>query len=122
MDQLRLALVVAEAGLHATRLEGLEVGARGDFPVGVLGRQPDLQVVGLGAGEADVASEIKQGEWQTNLSWSLSSSTISSRTKLVTGYSAVGMRYRSRPSILKRSPLNFARLETPSAHSALTMY
>ena len=44
---------------------------------------------------AEPASERKHGEWQTNFSGSFFERQISSRTKLVTGYSAVGMRYRS---------------------------
>ena len=47
--------------------------------------------------------------------------SIESRTKLVTEYSEVGMRYRSRPSILKRSSRNLASEDGPSAHSAVTM-
>ena len=38
------------------------------------------------------ASERKHGEWQANFSGSFSSGTISSRTKLVTEYSEVGIR------------------------------
>jgi hypothetical protein len=54
MAQLRLVLVVAEAGLHAAGLEGAEVGAGRNLAVGVLGRQPDFEIVGLG-GETHVA-------------------------------------------------------------------
>jgi hypothetical protein len=53
--ELRLVFVVAEAGLHAAGLEGAEVGAGRNLAVGVLGRQPDFEVVGLGGGEAHVA-------------------------------------------------------------------
>src|SRR5437763_6033344 len=55
MDVLGLSLVVAEAGLHAPRLEGLHVGARRNLAIGVLAWQPDLEVVGLGGGKAHVA-------------------------------------------------------------------
>ena len=68
------------------------------------------------------ASERKHGEWHTNFIGSCSAGTIWSRTKLVTGTSAVGIRYRSRPSILNRSSLNLAKLVTPSADSDETMY
>src|SRR5258706_28201 len=55
MDGLGLALLVAKARLHAPRLERLEVRARGDLAVGVLSRQPNLEIVGLRGGKADVA-------------------------------------------------------------------
>ena len=43
----------ADAG--AARLIGLAVGAGGDLAVGLLARQPDLEIVGLGGGDAHVA-------------------------------------------------------------------
>mgnify|MGYP002137765444 CR=1 FL=1 len=55
MAQLRLVLVVAETGLHTAGLEGTEVGAGRNLAVGVLRRQPDFQIVGLGGGETHVA-------------------------------------------------------------------
>ena len=42
--------------LHAAGLEALEAGAGGNLAVGVLGRQPDFQVVGLG-GEKPMSPE-----------------------------------------------------------------
>ena len=44
---------VADVG--AAGLEGLEVGAGGDFAVEVLAGEPDFEVVGFGGGEAHVA-------------------------------------------------------------------
>ncbi len=44
---------VADVG--APRLEGIEVGAGGNFAVETLARQPDLEIVGLGGGEPGVA-------------------------------------------------------------------
>src|SRR6266581_4035111 len=55
VHQLWLALLVAEARLHAPRLERLAVAARGNLPVGVLARQPDFEVVGLRCLEPHVA-------------------------------------------------------------------
>ncbi|MPN30922.1 hypothetical protein SDC9_178393 [bioreactor metagenome] len=55
MHELVLALGVLEPGLHPPRLEGFAVGAAGDFAIGTLRRQPDLEVVGLGCREAHVA-------------------------------------------------------------------
>ena len=55
VHQLRPALRVAETRLHAPGLEGLAVAAGADLAVGVLRRQPDLQVIGLGAAKAHVA-------------------------------------------------------------------
>ena len=45
----------AEADVGAAGLEGFEVGAGGDFAVELLAGEPDLEVVGLGGGEAHVA-------------------------------------------------------------------
>src|SRR5579885_292312 len=50
------AVGIAPAGLHAPRLEGLEVAAGGDLPIAALRRQPDLEIIGLGAAEADVGA------------------------------------------------------------------
>ena len=44
-----------EADRGPAGLEILEIGAGRDLPVLVLSRQPDLDVVGLGRGEAQVA-------------------------------------------------------------------
>ena len=56
MHGLGLAgLRVPPARLHAPRLEALAIAAGGDLAVLALARQPDLQVVGLGAAEADIA-------------------------------------------------------------------
>ena len=55
VQRLGLALFVPEARVHAARLERLEIGAGGNFAVGALARQPDLDVVGLGSGETHVA-------------------------------------------------------------------
>src|SRR4026207_1140376 len=66
---------------------------------------------------AEPASERKHGEGHADFRGSDSSGTISSRTKFVTEYSEVGIRYRSRSSSLKRSSLNLARLVTPSAQA-----
>lgn len=56
MHQLRLAgFRVAPARLHAPRLEIAAVGAGGDFPVLVLARHPNFQIVGLGRAKAHVA-------------------------------------------------------------------
>src|SRR6266496_2297868 len=55
VHQLGPALLVAEARLHAPRLERLAVAARGNLPIGVLPRQPDFDVVGFGGLEAHVA-------------------------------------------------------------------
>ena len=52
-----LGLGPARRAVADSRPPGLEVpkiAARGDLPVGVLGGEPDLQVVGLGGGEAEV--------------------------------------------------------------------
>ena len=43
-----------EADVGAAGLEGLEVGARGDFAIELLARQPDFEVEGLGGAEAGV--------------------------------------------------------------------
>jgi hypothetical protein len=143
---------IAPARLHAPRLEIPEVAARGDLAVFLLARQPHFQVIGLRAGESDVAaaqrhhavrqlqplqhgfgvtgelfvrglrlfrrtictistlsnwcwrimprvslpadpaSERKHGVCATIFSGSVSASRIWSRTRLVTGTSAVGIR------------------------------
>src|SRR5438552_2915694 len=49
------AVRIAPARLHAARLEGLAVAARGDLAITLLRRQPYFQIVGLGAAEADIA-------------------------------------------------------------------
>ena len=50
-----LAVLRAIAGVHAPRLEIGADRARRDLAIGPLPRQPDLDVVGLGRGEAHVA-------------------------------------------------------------------
>ena len=60
-------LFVAIARLHATCLEGAEVGTGGNFAVSVLRRQPDFKVVGFGRREAHVAgtqSHASVGQFQ----------------------------------------------------------
>jgi hypothetical protein len=47
VHQFGLVALVAVARLHASGLERLEVGARGDLAVGLLRRQPDLEIVGF---------------------------------------------------------------------------
>src|SRR6185503_2279797 len=59
--ELDLALLVAEARLHAPRLESLEVAARGDLAIRALPRQPDLDIVGLGRGESHVSGAQRHG-------------------------------------------------------------
>ena len=49
------ALGVAPAGLHAARLERLEVAARRNLAVRILRRQPDLDVVSFRRGGAEIA-------------------------------------------------------------------
>ena len=49
------AFGVLEAEVEPAGLEILEIGATGDFEVGVLAGSPDLDVVGFGAAEAEVA-------------------------------------------------------------------
>src|SRR3984957_10033832 len=62
VQRLRLvALRIAPARLHAPRLKGLEVAARGDLAVALLRGQPRLQVVGLGAAETDVTGAQRHG-------------------------------------------------------------
>src|SRR6185437_3780287 len=57
MHRLGLAAVrIAPARLHAPRLESLEVAAGGDLPIALLRGQPDFEIVGLGAAEADVGA------------------------------------------------------------------
>src|SRR5688572_26962297 len=53
----RALRAVLDAG--AARLEGFRVAAGGNLAVGVLPRQPDLEVVGLRGGKADVAAAQK---------------------------------------------------------------
>jgi len=67
VQQFGLVLFVAEAGLHAARLEGLEIGAGRNLAIGVLRRQPDFEVVGLGRREAHVAgaqSDLAVGQFE----------------------------------------------------------
>mmetsp|Transcript_1075 Transcript_1075/g.1642 ORF Transcript_1075/g.1642 Transcript_1075/m.1642 type:complete len:501 (-) Transcript_1075:722-2224(-) len=55
VHQFVLAQGVLEARLHAAGLEGAHVRAGADLAVGVLRRQPDLQVIGLDRAKAHVA-------------------------------------------------------------------
>ena len=56
MDEFRFCLFVfPEADRCPARLKILEIAAGGDLPVGILPRQPDLHVIGLGGGETEVA-------------------------------------------------------------------
>ena len=56
VDEMRALLSrLAEARVHAPRLEVAAIRARGNFSIGVLSRQPDLDVVGLTRVEAHVA-------------------------------------------------------------------
>ena len=55
MQQFGLAgLRVTPARLHTTRLVVTKVAAGGDFPIGVLCRQPDLEVIGPARGKTEV--------------------------------------------------------------------
>src|SRR6267378_6877810 len=54
MYQLGLPLLVSEARLHTPRLECFKVAARRDLTVSILPGEPDLDIVGLGRGEAGV--------------------------------------------------------------------
>src|SRR6266568_1396779 len=54
VNELRLAFLVAEARLHASRLKRLEVRARRNLAVIVVAGKPHLDIVGLGRGEAGV--------------------------------------------------------------------
>ena len=59
MNEARLHLLFADgpvANIGSPRLEIFEVGARGDLSIDLLAGQPDLNVVALGRGKADVAS------------------------------------------------------------------
>ena len=51
VHELGLALLVAKTRLHAARLERLEIAARRDLAIGLLRRQPHLDVVGFRRGE-----------------------------------------------------------------------
>src|SRR3989441_3828087 len=55
MHQLRLALCIAEARLHAPRLKSLAIRARRDLAVLTLPRKPYFEIVGLRARESRVA-------------------------------------------------------------------
>ena len=55
VHQLRLALRVAKARLHAPRLERFAIGARRDLAIVLLARQPHFEIVGLGRRRAGVA-------------------------------------------------------------------
>src|SRR5262249_26690836 len=56
VHELRALLAGAtEARVHAPSLKVAEIGARRDLAIGVLARQPDLDVVGLARGESHVA-------------------------------------------------------------------
>jgi hypothetical protein len=56
VNELELALGTAGpvTDVRSPRLEGVEVRAGGDFPVKLLAGEPDLQIEGLGRGEAGV--------------------------------------------------------------------
>ena len=57
MHQLCLVLrAVFEADIGAARLVVLEVGAGGNLFIAVIGWEPDLNIVGLSAGKAEVAA------------------------------------------------------------------
>ena len=49
-----LAILALIAGAHTAGLEVLAIGAGGDFAIGVLSRNPDLNIKGLSSGEAHV--------------------------------------------------------------------
>src|SRR5215469_7111106 len=56
MDEARpLPLLRAKAPIHAPRLEVAAIGAARDLAIGLLSRQPYLDVVGLARGETHIA-------------------------------------------------------------------
>src|SRR5690606_22628654 len=61
VDELGLAFFVAEARVHAARLEIAAVRDRADLAVLALAWEPDLEVIGFARAETHVASAEQHG-------------------------------------------------------------